>query len=409
MKILIVNKFLYPNGGSETYIFKIGHELEHMGHEVQYFGMEHEGRIVGNHAEIYTEDMNFHNGGISRLTYPFKIIYSIDSKKKIRAVLEDFRPDVVHLNNINFQITPSIIEEIRAFNSKIRIIYTAHDYQWVCPNHMLKIPSTNELCDRCLKGNYYNCLKFKCIHNSRIKSFIGMEEARLYRKRGTYRLVDKIICPSEFMNNMLSNNPQLKGRTITIHNFYEENTTDFEGKADFNIINQLPNRYVLYFGRYDEEKGIKTLLRACENMPNISFVFAGKGEYKENIHKIKNATELGFLKDETLKFVIRNADISIYPSEWYENCPFSIVESQLLGTPVIASDIGGIPELLINGETGELFRAGNEHELEMKIQLLWNDPNKINSYKTNCTNYILKNIPTLSSYCSKLLAIYGNQ
>ena len=113
MKILMVNKFLYPNGGSETYIFEIGKQLIQMGHEVQYFGMEHEGRIVGNHVESYTSDMNFHGGGLGKLLYPFRIIYSTEARKKIRLVLDDFEPDVVHLNNFNFQITPSIIYEIR--------------------------------------------------------------------------------------------------------------------------------------------------------------------------------------------------------------------------------------------------------------------------------------------------------
>ena len=106
MHVLIVNKFLYPNGGSETYIFEIGKQLESMGHEVQYFGMEHEGRIVGNHAESYTSSVDFHTGKLDKLLYPFKIIYSVEARKKIRKVLEDFVPDVVHLNNFNFQLTP---------------------------------------------------------------------------------------------------------------------------------------------------------------------------------------------------------------------------------------------------------------------------------------------------------------
>ena len=109
MKVLMVNKFLYPNGGSETYIFSLGRELERRGCEVQYFGMEHEGRIVGNHAECYTSNMDFHTGKLQRLLYPFKIIYSVEARRKIRTVLEDFQPDVIHLNNFNFQLTPSII------------------------------------------------------------------------------------------------------------------------------------------------------------------------------------------------------------------------------------------------------------------------------------------------------------
>ena len=109
MKILMVNKFLHPNGGSETYIFKLGEELQKRGHDVQYFGMEHKGRIVGNRAGSYTSDMDFHTGKLQKLVYPFKIIYSFEAKRRISRVLKDMNPDVVHLNNINFQLTPSVI------------------------------------------------------------------------------------------------------------------------------------------------------------------------------------------------------------------------------------------------------------------------------------------------------------
>ncbi len=120
MKILMVNKFLYPNGGSETYIFKLGEYFNGHGHEVQFFGMEHKGRIVGNHAESYTSDLDFHTGKLKKLLYPFKIIYSTEARKKIRKVLWDFRPDAVHLNNFNFQLTPSIIYEIKSYEKKKR-------------------------------------------------------------------------------------------------------------------------------------------------------------------------------------------------------------------------------------------------------------------------------------------------
>ena len=142
MKILIVNKFLYPNGGSETYIFRLGEQLQKMGHEVQFFGMEHEGRIVGNRVESYTSDMDFHTGRFARILYPFKIIYSREARRKIRKVLEDFGPDAVHLNNFNFQLTPSILYEIDKYRrktaGKVKIVFTAHDSQLVCPNHLMQ-------------------------------------------------------------------------------------------------------------------------------------------------------------------------------------------------------------------------------------------------------------------------------
>ena len=104
IRILMINKFLYPNGGSETYIFKLGDYLKKLGNEVQYFGMEHEGRCVGNAVNAYTSDMDFHGGSkLAKLTYPLKTIYSSEARKKIRLVLDDFKPDVCHINNVEYQ------------------------------------------------------------------------------------------------------------------------------------------------------------------------------------------------------------------------------------------------------------------------------------------------------------------
>jgi len=141
MRVLIINKFLFTNGGSETYIFKLGSQLQVMGHEVQYFGMDHDRRIVGNRVNAYTSNMNFHTSSIfSSLSYAIKTIYSHEARRKIRQVLDDFQPDVCHLNNFNYQLTPSIIVEIckwrKQTGRKCRIVFTAHDYQLVCPNHM---------------------------------------------------------------------------------------------------------------------------------------------------------------------------------------------------------------------------------------------------------------------------------
>ena len=160
----MVNKFLHPNGGSETYIFKLGKYLISKGHEVQYFGMEHEGRSVGNRVNAYTSDMDFHGGSkLAKLTYPIKTIYSIEARKQIRKVLEDFQPDVIHLNNFTYQLTPSIILEIvewrREKKRHCRIVLTPHDSQLVCPNHMLYNPTAHDLCEKCLGGHFINCIK----------------------------------------------------------------------------------------------------------------------------------------------------------------------------------------------------------------------------------------------------------
>lgn len=398
MKILMINKFLHPNGGSETYIFKLGDYLISQGHEVQYFGMEHEGRCVGNRVNVYTSDMDFHSGSkLKKLTYPLKTIYSFDARKKIRQVLDDFQPDVCHLNNFNYQITPSVIIEIKKWMNqmkhKCKIVFTAHDYQLVCPNHMLNNPRTHKNCEKCLGSHFINCTKGKCIHGSTAKSAIGTLESYFWKYKGTYKYIDTMICCSEFMKTKLDSNPVFARKTITLHNFIDKVEYKESVKKD----------YVLYFGRFSEEKGIGTLIQVCKELPEIRFIFAGTGPMEKNIHGIPNIKNVGFQKGEALEKLIREAQFSIYPSEWYENCPFSVMESQMYGTPVLGANIGGIPELIQSGKTGELFESGNASELKKKIHKLWSEKNLATQYSKNCENTCFD---TIADYYEKLMSIY---
>lgn len=398
MKILMVNKFLYHNGGSETYMFKLGKYLETQGHSVQYFGMEHKNRCVGNKVNSYTSNMDFHNGSkISKLTYPIKTIYSFESRKKIRKVLDDFKPDVVHINNFNYQLTPSIILEIRNWrkynNCKCKIVFTAHDYQLVCPNHALYDFILHKNCEKCVGGHFFNCIKNKCIHKSIAKSLIGTIEAKFWNLKGVYKYIDKIICCSDFMKTKLDSNSVLSEKTITIHNFVDK--VEFE-KA-------VKKDYIIYFGRFSEEKGIRTLIKVCNELPKINFIFAGRGPLESEINNISNIQNVGFKTGDDLKNLIREARFSIYPSEWYENCPFSVMESQVYGTPVLCSDIGGIPEIVKVGITGELFESGNADDLKNKIQKLWQNKDLTYRYSENCKNI---DFCTIDKYYKKLLEIY---
>lgn len=400
MKVLIVNKFLYPNGGSETYIFRIGKQLQKMGHEVQYFGMEHEGRIVGNHAESYTSDLDFHTGKLSRLFYPFQIIYSREARKKIRAVLDDFEPDVVHLNNFNFQLTPSILYEIDSYRKdtgrKVKIVFTAHDSQLVCPNHLMQQYISHERCTKCIGGSPFNCTKHKCIHGSLAKSFIGSVEASLYRTLGTYRLIDIAICPSKFLKDQLDTCRELQGKTVVMHNFVDAGDVKKQ-----NIVKK--GDYVLYFGRYSEEKGIETLLKACRKLPEIPFVFAGNGPLEKDVNELSNITNRGFLSGKELEEAIQNARFSVFPSECNENCPFSVMESITNGTPVIGASIGGVPELINDGQNGYLFESGNEEDLLEKITLLWKNKEECDKLSVACK---AGGFDTVEEYCKKLETQY---
>ena len=121
MRVLMINKFLYPKGGAETYTFSLGRILEEHGHEVQYFGLRNEKNIVGNNVNALVDDMDFSAGIKKNLKAPLRIVYNRQARKEIRRVLEDFQPDIVHLNNIQFHLTPSIILEVEKWRKQNKI------------------------------------------------------------------------------------------------------------------------------------------------------------------------------------------------------------------------------------------------------------------------------------------------
>lgn len=397
MKVLLVNKFLYPKGGAETYVFKLGKALEEAGHEVQYFGLEDDRNIVGNIANAYAQPKDFKAGIRANLHNPFSIIYNSDARKQIKCVLADFNPDVVHLNNIHYHLTPSIILECEKYrkknNRKMKIVYTAHDYQLICPSHGL-FDNQLKICEKCLSGNYIHCVRTKCVKNSYLKSFLGMLDAFFWRISKAYSYVDSIICCSMFLKKKLDTDKRYWNKTIAIHNFVDEvEQKDVQKEG-----------YILEFGHLSRDKGTYTVLEVAKRHPEIRFVFAGFGNAVEDIKKVPNAEYVGFKSGEELEMLIRKAAISVCPSQWYENCPFSVMESIIYGTPVIGSDIGGIPELIDAGVTGEIFEAGNAEDLENKIEEFYNSSEKLTGYSHNCLRH---RFLTREMYVERMQEVYS--
>lgn len=397
MRILLVNKFLYPKGGAETYTFKLGETLEKHGHEVQYFGLANAENTVGNTTGVYVSDMDFSTGILRNLTAPFRIIYSMEARKKMTAVLFDFEPDIVHINNIQFHLTPSIILAVDNYRKKthrkVKIVYTAHDYQLICPSHGLFDADIN-VCEKCLGGNYTHCLRTKCVKNSRAKSFLAMLDAYYWKYNRAYRLIDTIVCPSRFLKGKLDMQERFAGKTVAIHNFIKPQTPAQTEKGD----------YVLEFGHLSRDKGTFTLLEVAKRMPHVRFVFAGYGDAEAAIAAVPNAEYVGFKMGDELKELVTGAACTVYPSEWYENCPFSVIESQMYGSPVIGSRMGGIPELIREGETGLLFEAGNADDLEQKLRYLLETPQVLPAYTANCRSVTFE---TPETYYLKMMKIYG--
>ncbi len=396
MKILMVNKFLYPRGGSESYMLYLGQYFAKMGHRVEYFGMYDDKNTVGNSAEKYTQNMDFHSKGIDRFLYPFKIIYSLEAKKKIMQVIDNFKPDIVHMNNINFQLTPSIIYGIK--KRGIPIVQTVHDYQMICPNHLLYNFDKNMPCEKCVKGSLVNCITNKCIHGSVIKSILGVIEAKFYSLLNTYKRVDLYVCPSKFLENkLLSSKAYYKGKTKTIHNFID--------KDKFSCTHQKAESYIVYVGRLSKEKGIEHIAKVAKLLPEYTFVVAGNGPDGDMLNNIPNIKLTGFLTGDKLTEIMRNAKILLLPSVCYENCPLSILEAHAMGVPVVTMNSGGMAELVRDGITGTLVTEPTPEGIAIKLKETIENEDYYNSLRKNCENE-KDNILSIESYCDILIKEY---
>lgn len=398
----MVNKFLYPRGGCESYMLSLGACLEKMGHQVEYFGMYDEKNTVGNSVGLYTKNMDFHSKFISRFLYPFKILYSLEAKKKIQQVIDSFKPDIVHMNNINFQLTPSIIDAVKKRN--IPLVQTVHDYQMICPNHVLYNFDKNEICESCLNGSYINCFKYKCIHNSKIKSLLGIIEAKLYSLIKTYNKVDLYICPSNFLENkLLSSKDFYKGKTFAIHNFI--NKKEFSNKEFINTgVEKEP--YILFVGRLSKEKGVEFLAKTAKLLDGYKFIVAGNGPDEDVLHNIDNVELTGFLTGKELLEVLASAKILLVPSVWYENCPISILEALCMGIPVVTMNSGGMAELVEDGVTGTLVNVASTDCIAQKIKETIDDEDYYNKLKENCQK-MKDRILSVEDYCDILIEKYN--
>lgn len=398
MKILMVNKFLYPRGGCETYMLQLAEELKSKGHEVEFFGMYDENNTVGNSLGLYTTNMDFHSKGAARLLYPFKIIYSTEAQRKLGKVLDAFQPDVVHMNNINFQLTPSVIYAVKKRN--IPLVQTVHDYQMICPNHLLYSFGEVKPCERCIGGSKFNCVKYSCIHGSKVKSLIGAIEAKLYAILKTYQKVDLYICPSYFLEKKLLAASELyRGKTLTIHNFIEKKPLPEK------VAPEKP--YVAFAARLSKEKGVTLMCEAAKLLPDYSFLVAGSGPDGECLKEVPNITMKGFLSGDELISLMANAKVMLLPSVWYENCPLSILETHSFGVPVITMNSGGMAELVEDGKTGALVRDPTPEAVAEAIRRCFEDEEYYRILKENCETMRDK-IIGVSEYSDIVLSQYQN-
>jgi len=396
MKILQVNKFLHPNGGSETYMFQLTNALQELGHEVKIWGMEDERNISSDFPEFEASNIDYKNQSLlKKVTSTFGTIYSSENRKKISKVLDIFKPNIVHIHNYNFQLTPSILPEIK--KRGIKIVQTIHDGQMVCPYHRLFNFQRNETCVKCVQGSFVNCIKDRCFDGSIFKSIVGAGESMFYHQLNYYnKYIDVFISPSNFLAGLISNKIDKEIKVIP-------NFTEIKIHSDTS---EKPKEYYLFYGRITEEKGILELIEIFKET-ELNLLIIGTGNLVETIEeKIKTISNIDYLGpkyNEELFDYVRQAKYVIVPSKWFENCPMTIIESFALNVPIIGSNHSGFKDLITNEKTGFLMDFKNKQDAISKLNEI--DKKDPSSLKENIRDYFQKNL-TKEIHIQRVLEVY---
>ena len=336
---------------------------------------------------------------MKKLTFVPKVIYSLEARKNLQKLLSVIKPNVCHAHNIYHHITPSILSLL--YQRGIPVFLTLHDLKLACPAYTML--THDGICERCKNGNLYNVVTHKCIKQSRGLSTIVFAEALLHKLLDSYtKNTMKLISPSKFYIEKFVEWGFNRDKFKYIPNFVQIKTKS----ENYNV-----GKSFLYFGRLSPEKGLKTLITAA-SLAKVQIWFAGNGAMESELKKYSEelnveAKYFGHLSGENLYEKISNARCVVLPSEWYENAPLSIMESYILGTPVIGADIGGIPELIKNEETGFIFKSGSSESLAAVMLNVSNMPDsQINDMGHNGRNWMLKEF-TAKIYRDRLLSLYS--
>lgn len=364
MDILFANNYYYMRGGSERILFEERALLRERGHVVRGFSHRHSANIASELSEYFLDPVNYDElSGTAKIKQAVRLIVNKEAAQKFTLAIEEFKPDIVHAHNIYGGLTTSVLDVAKKKN--VPSVITLHDCKLICPSYLML--NRGKVCDDCKGRKFYHCLVNRCHKNSLVASAIYTVESyynKWFKKWGS---VKYYICPSRFLLNKMAEGGLPREKLVYIPNFVDVSrfAPSFE-----------PGGYVLYVGRLSHEKGVLSLLKALRGA-GIPLRIVGDGPVRQkteemvNQEGLKDITFEGYQSGEKLADLFRNAAFLVMPSEWYENAPVTLLEAYAYGKPVIGSRIGGIPEMIEEGETGELFESGNIGELREKILTLW--------------------------------------
>lgn len=355
MKILLCNKFYYRRGGDCIVAMNLEQLLMAHGHDVAVFSMKYPENEKSQWKWYWPDNMS----KLEAFSRPFG---SRTVKDLFIQLIEDFQPEVVHLHNIHTQLSP-VIAEI-AHERGIKVVWTLHDTKLVCPCYTCM--RDGFWCEECFSDKKA-VIKHKCMPGGIIGSTIGYFEAKKWNKERLQACTDLFLPPSQFMMDTV------------VRGGYD--AKKFKVLCNFIDVEKVKNpsfdkkNYYVYLGRVNEVKGIRTLCKAASILP-YKLIVIGGGELLSELQSLyKNSPNIEFkgqMEWNDFRPIIEGAKFMVIPSEWSENNPLTVIESQSLGTPVLGARIGGIPELIEDNVSGMTFKSGNVDDLKGKIEMMWN-------------------------------------
>lgn len=388
MKIVLANKFYYRRGGDCIYTINLEDCLVKQGHEVAIFAMHHPESLKSRWSEYFPSEITF-KPGLKMVEAVMRPFGTREVKSKFNRLLTDFKPDVVHLGNIHSQLSP-VVAQI-AHQHGIRVVWTMHDYKLLCPRYDC-LRNGKQPCEECFTDKSQVMVN-RCMKQSVVASYIAYREAMKWSLLKLEQYTDRFICPSQFMADKLIKGGMTADKISVLCNFINIDNL----KADATRKN-----YYCYVGRLSPEKGLKSLVEAALQLP-YRLKIVGEGPLHNELQAmIKDADHIelmGYKSWHEIKDIVAEARFMVLPSEWYENNPYSAIEALSMGTPVLGSRIGGIPELIETGMNGELYEPMNMSALKEKIDYMFTadynyyDIANAAQQKFNAFNYYQKLMP----------------
>ena len=347
-------------------VLQIHNFYQQPGGEDQVYAAEYD--LLKQHGDV-VEQYSVHNDAIAQtpgLHVALETVWNQRSYRQIRELIERFCPDVVHCHNTFPIVSPSVYYAAHA--ARVPVAQTVQNYRLICPKATLL--RDGKICEDCVRHLVpFSGIVHSCYRENRLASATVAAMLTAHRIAGTWNnKVQRYIAPTDFVRRKLVEGGLPAHRVAVKPNFLSIDPGAGAGDGG----------YALFVGRLSPEKGLASLIRAWHSLPDLPLKIVGDGPLREFVTagaaQLPNVAVLGFReRAEVLRF-IKAAAVLVVPSEWYEGFPMTVVEAFACGTPVVASDLGSLHEVVEEGVNGTRFAVGSAEALATQVRKLVSQP-----------------------------------